>query len=107
VAALVHCIVPGKSLAQVGMETYFVATATLSTKRNWTEGGCEGLGHKREIRAGSVGAHCCIGGLVVPRLAHHIAEAARQEIGAKDNELLVIEMHKAGIQENGLFYVLE
>jgi hypothetical protein len=59
--------------------------ATLSTERNWTEGGRGGLGHKREIRARSVGVHHCIGGLVVHRLAHHIAEAARQEIGAKDN----------------------
>ena len=89
------------------METYFVATATSIAKCNWTEGGRGGLGHKREICARLVGVHCCIGGLVVPRLAHHIAKAARQEIGANDNELLVNEMHKAGIQENGLFYVLE
>jgi hypothetical protein len=81
--------------------------ATLSTKRNWTESGRGGLGHKKEICAGLVGVHCCIGGLVVTRLAHHIAKAVRQEIGAKDNEALVIETHKAGIQENQLFYVLK
>jgi hypothetical protein len=78
-----------------------------STERNWTEGGRGGLGHRREIRAKLVCIHCCIGGLVVPRLAHHIAKAVRQEIGGKDNESLVIETQKTGIQENGLFHVLE
>ncbi len=68
-----------------------------SAKRNWMEGGRGGLCHKREICAGWVGIHPWIGGLVVPRLAHHIAISARQEIGAKDNESLVIETHKAGI----------
>jgi hypothetical protein len=86
---------------------YFVATATLSAKRNWMEGSRGGFGHKREICTGLVGTHCYFEGLIGPRLAHHIAEATRQEISAKNNELLVIERHKAGIQENGLFYVLE
>jgi hypothetical protein len=69
------------------------------------ECGRGGLGHEREIRTKLIGVHHFIGGLIVPRLAHHIAEATRQEIGAKNKELLVIEMHEAGIQENGLFYV--
>ncbi len=86
---------------------YFVAMATSSAKRNWMEGSRGGLGHKREICTGFVGVHCCIGGLVVPRLAHHVAKATRQEISVKDNEALVIETYKAGIQENGLFYVLK
>ncbi len=106
-AALVHCVFPGKFLTQVEMETYFVATATSSAERNWTESGHGGLGHKREICTGLVGVHCCIGGVVIPRLAHHIAKATRQEISAKNNVLLVFEMRKAGIQENGLFYVLK
>jgi hypothetical protein len=63
---------------------YFVAIAMSSAKRNWMEGSRGGLGHKKEICTRLVGVHCCIGGLVVPRLAHHIAKAARCEIGAKD-----------------------
>ena len=71
------------------------------------EGGRRGLGHKREIRTGSIGVHRFIGGLVVPQLAHHIAKYVRQEISAKNYEALVIGSHEARIQENGLFYVLK
>ncbi len=81
----------------------FVATATLGAKGNWVKGSCGRFDHKLEVRAGLVGVHCRCGGLIVPRLAQHIAKATTGEISTKNNELLVIEFHLAGIQENCLF----